>query len=173
MQPERITITSLSGDQSSPAVASMPTEPDKGQYLVAWTDNTPSTAKGEIWAQRIGGEGNTEGGLIRITDDPDDETMVYVAAGEQDHQYLVITARQLDALPGKPVVLLGRKVSLEGDLLGREAWLEEASWEYAVASGPGSDFLIAFAALAPPPTTWVTFGHLWGDYRVYLPLVVR
>jgi hypothetical protein len=173
MQPDSITITALSGHQQWPAVAAMPTEPNKGQYLVVWREEIGGPNTGEIWARRVSGEGNTEGGYFRITDDTDDEVWVDVAASEQDHQYLVVTNRYLTAGPDKVWVLQGRKVSLDGELVGREAWIEGyIIGRLGVASGLGTDFLIAFED-ETPTTSKAIYGHLWGNFRVYLPLVVR
>ena len=173
MQPERITITSLAGVQSWPAVAGMPTEPNKGQYLVVWQDSVLATANADIWAQRVGGEGNKEGGYIRITDDADPERHVDVAASEQDHQYLVVTSRYLESSPDKVWVIQGQKVSLDGEPLGREAWIGGyIIGRLGLANGPGSDFLLAYED-ETPITYKAIYGHLWGNFRVYLPLVLR
>ena len=173
MHPEKIAITALSGDQQWPAVAGLPTEPDRGQYLVVWTEELGGPNTGEIWARRVAGEGNPEGGSFWITDDPDHERSADVAASEHDHQYLVVGGRYVQAGPDSTWVVLGRKVSLGGELLGSEAWLEgNIVFGTSLANGPRSDFLIAFDDQLPTSYAGI-WGHLWGNHRVHLPQVLR
>ena len=170
MHPDRITIASRPGDQTSPMVAALPTEPDKGQYLVVWEDAACPLCQYDIWGQRVSGQGIPEGGSFPITDDPDLEYAPDVATSEKDHQYLVVSVRKLKS--GEEVAT-ARKVAFEGFVLGHEVWIGGVVRRPRVANGPGSEFLIANEDIMPPDNREHIFGQMWGNFRVYLPFVLR
>jgi hypothetical protein len=165
--PQSIEIRRAGGDQSSPAVAGIPTEPGQGQYLVVmedWTD--------DIIGQRVKGDGTIEGYDLDLSKTADSIAHPAVAGDEHAQEYLVVWAKT-PYQPGVPgSCILGRQVSSTGAFLGPETVIGgRYAYTPAVASGPVGDFLVAFDD-SDGTSTYDIFGRLWG-HRVYLPLVLR
>lgn len=156
-------------DQIVPAVAAIPTESNKGHYLVVW-EHRHSATDGDIHARRVEGDGTLNPGFI-VSEAPENQTNPAVAGSEAGQQHLVAWTQDYTSgmvvFPGIGV----RTVSSNGDL-GTETRLGGWNADHAaVASGPLGDFLVALDDLVAI-TGWNIYGWLWGN-RVYLPLVVR
>jgi hypothetical protein len=172
MYPESLALTALPNHQWTAAVAAMPTEPDEGQYLVGFQDYEPNV-KWNLWALRLAGEGQVLGGHFPAFESPEQDSDMAIAADEHTHHYLLVSERRFAGIWGQPSVILGREVSLEGHLVGDEAWIaEEQATTPDVAAGPAGEFLVVFAN-KPGTSTFDIYGHLWGPHRVFMPMILR
>jgi len=171
MFPDKLTLAALPNDQWAAPVAAMPTEPNKGQYLVGFEDLSPPGSDTNLWAQRLAGEGQPQGGHFPLFESPEKDTNLAIAADEHTHRYLLVSERRFVGIWGQPSVLVARELSLEGILLGGEVWIgEEQPTTPAVAAGPAGEFLVVFAN-KPGGSTFDIYGHRWGPHRVFLPVV--
>jgi hypothetical protein len=173
MFPDDISLVTRPNEQIANAVAAMPTEPDQGQYVVGFGDYTPPTAEPNLWALRLTGEVQPEGGDFPVFESPEEDSWLGIAANENTHQYLVVSQRTFVMVPDQPSVILGRELSLEGHFLGEEDWIGgEQATTPAASSGPAGEYLVVFAD-KPGTSTFDIYGRLWGVHRVFLPVVLR
>jgi hypothetical protein len=174
-----LTISNQTFDESVPAVAAIPPIGTGGQYLVVWQREWSSTDN-DILAQRVTGEGSTDGSYLIINNAADHDTVNPAVAGSESSQkYLLAWTHDYKLDLGGGLFLFfvgiaGRAVSSGGELLGEETYV--GGWsadDAAVGSGPLGDFLVAFDD-GPPGATLDRniYGRLWGN-RVYLPLALR
>ena len=159
-----------SGDDLNPAVAAVPRPPD-GQYLVVWEHYTTS---GDVWAQRVAGEGTLEGTAFSVYSSTGYDSSPAVAGNERDQQYLVTWSSELGYPPPNPpfVGIFERFISTAGGSYQSDVvWIAGLFADHpAVASGPLGDNLIAYEDTpGSGQDIWVI---LLGN-RVYLPLVLR
>ena len=172
MYPDNLALTALPDDQWAAAVAAMPTEPDKGEYLVGFEDGTP-VAVYDLMALRVTGEGQVQGAHFPVSESPDDDVGLAIAADEHNLRYLLVNERKLVRIPHRPSIILGREVSLEGQPLGSDTGIAgEQATTPAVAAGRAGDYLVVFAD-KPATPTFDIYGRLWGLHRVFLPVVLR
>jgi hypothetical protein len=168
-------ISSVSNNEDSPAVAVVPRNPD-GQYMVAWY-TYDGTARGNIWAQRLAGDGTLEGGAIPLARTLDDETGPAIAGNANNEQYLITWTRR-DAtnthsnIQGQAIYTNGSFASEVRDMIPAPAGLVGPTTpaNSALAAGPNGEFLVTFDD--PLSSVRKVYGILWGD-RVYLPLLKR
>jgi hypothetical protein len=167
--PESIDIATTANSEIFPAVAAIRTSPGQGKYLVTWQLLT-STTNGDIWAQRVNGDGSMDGPPIGISSAPEWEEVPSVAGNSNSREYLIAWAHfdsssnsyihgrffpLLDVIPGMGERLGGYKAE-----------------NVSVAAGPGGDFLVVYQDKAPGASLEDIWGRLWGN-RLYLPQVLR
>lgn len=159
-------IFQAASDEWAPAVAALPGHGDQGQYLVVC-----ETTAGWILGQLVATDGSLEGPLIDISPFPDG-TSLAVAGSEGAAQYLVVWTQEYSLPAPNNKDMLGRPISIDGNLVGERTVIGGPSADYAaVASGSLGDFLVAFSALPPEGgSSMEIYGRLWGN-RVYLPFV--
>lgn len=172
MSPASIAIDTDPADQLNPAAAAIPTEPNKGYYLVVYEDHT-NAGDADIYARKVKGEGTTDGNLFHISRPNEDQSHPAVAGNESNQQYLVAWTHEDYSPPFIFDGIVGRAVSIDGTLLNDETALGGIDADNAaIASGPTGDFLVAFDDQPLLASSRGIYGQLWGN-RVYLPLALR
>lgn len=152
-----------------PAVTATPRTPD-GQYLVAWEYRNTAT-EGDIWAQRVAGDGTLQGGAITVFSSTQDELRPAVAGSESNQKYLVAWTISSGA-PSNTSSIYGVGISTVGNLLGAATVINGLfADDAALAAGPTGDFLIASddPLMGANHDIW---GRLWGN-RFYLPMLAK
>jgi hypothetical protein len=108
-----------------------------------------------------------------VFESPDEDHLLDIAVDEANHRYLLVGERRFQSQPVHDAVIVGREVSLDGQLLGHEEQIAlENATTPAVAAGHAGRYLVVFAD-RPSPGTQEIFGQLWGLHRVLLPIVMR
>jgi hypothetical protein len=166
-----IVVATGVGNNSTPAVAAIPTATATGQFLVAW-DQVGPLNHGRIFGTLVSGDGTNIGGLLWICD----ETGVGLtsppgAAGDEFSQRYFVTWRNPLGVTSSPIH--GQALSTTGAPLGQEAEFQGTAANMpVVTAGKNGDFMVVWQDM----TLWATqkdiYGQLWGN-RVYLPLVRR
>lgn len=156
-----------SGEESTPAVAAVPTTPDAGKYLVAWQ------VDGDIRMQMVDGDG-TQHTTQTLADTAWTEHSPAVAGSEGRQQFLVAWVWIPVITPPAMMQVYGRSVAVDGAVLGTGS-VEVGGgqvFKTAIAAGGTGDYLVAFD---DNETLGISnrgiYGRLWGT-RVYLPLVI-
>lgn len=170
-----IQISSVSNNEDDPVVAVVPRDPE-GQYMVVWS-TYDVTAKGNIWAQRIAGNGALEGSASSMAMTTDDEVMAAIAGSTYNAQYLITWTRRnstntLSNIQGRAVDTNGSYAGEVQNMIPVPPGVVGTSTpeNSAVASGPIGDFLISSDDVSS--SIRKVYGILWGT-RLYLPLVAR
>jgi len=152
-------ISTAGNDEFNPAVAAVPVLPD-GQYLVVWTGG-PSLLDGDIQARLVAGDG-TPGASFPIADGPEHQMSPAVAGSESAGHYLATWTQVRKAIPGLPAIR-GRAIATDG-IQDAERALDHGPLNsdaaVAVASGPLSDFLVAYEN---PGNGTDIYGRRWGN----------
>lgn len=162
-------ISTSGADEIYPAVAALPTVPDEGQYLVAWESD------GDIRARTLSGVG-VMGSLRILAETGWGEHKPSVAGGESNRQFLVVWTWLPVVTPPAMSQVQARTLALDGSFLETTVTNigGRLTFDPAVVSGPGGDFLIAFDEHADGATSYARdlYGYLWGG-RIYLPVVIK
>ncbi|MBN2002264.1 MAG: hypothetical protein JXA21_02810 [Anaerolineae bacterium] len=164
-------ISTTGSDETVPAAAAIPTNPDEGRYLVAWQSDR------DVMARTLSGVG-TLGALLTLANTAWSEYQPAVAACESCQRFLAVWRWIPVSTPPAVMQVQGRTVALDGALLEETittigGWPQQVAYTPAVAAGPPGDFLIATDDNATfGSSTRGIYGYLWGN-RVYLPVVVR
>lgn len=164
-------IVTSTNDEVAPAVAAIPTEPDKGQYLVAW--ERVSGIDRDILARTVAGDG-TPGPILALADTGWSEHSPAVAGCESNQQFLAVWVWIPAPTPPAMMQVQGRTLALDGAPLDETTTVGGGQvFEVAVAGGPVGDFLAAFDDNEVTGTSnRGVYGWLWGN-RIYIPLVLR
>jgi hypothetical protein len=161
-------VSADADDQTAPAVAAIPTAPNKGQYLVVW-ESPYSASIDAVYGRRLEGDGSAVGGIPLISPLSGTASSPAVAGSEGTGEYLVVW-NQVIQPPNPYSGARARTMNLDGNFASDAMWLW---WFYSnhpsVASGPLGAFLLTFESIG---LDWGIYGHLWGN-RAYLPAVSR
>jgi hypothetical protein len=168
MQPASVEVDVDPKNQLNPAVAAIPGEPNKGQYLVVYEDHT-NAGDTDIWARRVKGEGVVDGGMFPITQSTEDQLNPTVAGLVSGNTYLVAWSQA--SLPPLAITSIhGQEIAITGDRVGADLPLGGLVADHPAAAG-GRDFVVVFDDPALTGNRGI-YGQLVGN-RVYLPLVTR
>lgn len=160
-------IANTLDNEVTPSVAAIPTEIDRGQYLVAWESNQNIQARTVAWD-------GTLGTWRTLASTAWDENSPAVAGCESSRQFLAVWTWVPAPTPPGMMQVQGRTLALDGTPLDQATTIGGGQvYNPAVASGPTGDFLIAFDDNEVIGTAnRGIYGWLWGS-RVYLPLAVK
>ncbi len=163
-----IALSTLSNEETAPAVAAIPIPAGLGQYLVVFEQRyTPSDR--DIMARQVAGDGSL-GLNFAISTAAEDQSNPAVAGNESAQQYLVAWTQSFQLLAN--TTIHGMAFSMGGNAMSQDTVLGGLFGDHAaVASGWGGDYLAAFDD-QPLLGDRDIYGQLWGN-RLFLPLVVK
>jgi hypothetical protein len=158
-------------DEVTPAVAAIPTEPNHGQYLVAWERKTGFTR--DIQARPVAGDGSLTF-IVTLADSPWSEHSPALAGCEGQHRFLATWVWIPVVTPPAMMQVQARTLALDGTLLDETTNVSGGQvFQAAVSAASGCGFLVAFDDNEVIGiSNRGIYGRVWGS-RVYLPLIVR
>ena len=167
VQGSAFPIVTSSDDETTPAVAAIPTVPDAGQYLVAWESDD------DIKARTVSGTGIT-GTLRSLATTGWAEHSPAVAGCESTQQFLAVWVWIPVSTPPSMMQVQARTLALDGTPIDDTVYTGGGQvFAMDVAAGPTGDHLVAFDDNEVFGTSnRGIYGRLWG-HRVYLPVVMR
>jgi hypothetical protein len=164
-------IATSADDEITPAVAAIPTEPNQGQYLVAWEGKSGITR--DVQARPVAGD-ETLGTIVVLADSPWSEHSPALAGCEGQHQFLATWVWIPVVTPPAMMQVQARTLALDGAHLDDMTNVGGGQvFQATVSAASGCGFLVAFDDNEVIGTSnRGIYGRVWGS-RVFLPLVVR